>query len=62
MEILQSIMAFMKKRIRISRKSWGPAFIPTYLLTGIPGDGSHPLEQAAQNYGRVNNRGHWGPW
>ncbi len=34
----------------------GPTFIPTYLLN------SRLLEQAAQNYGRVNNRGHWWPW
>ena len=34
----------------------GPAFIPTYLLN------SERLEHAAQNYGRVNNRGHWWPW
>ena len=38
----------------------GPAFIPTYLLTGKPGHVSHPLERAAQNYGRGN--GHWWPW
>ena len=38
----------------------GPLFIPTYLLTGKPGHGSHPLEQAAQSYGR--REGHWWPW
>ena len=36
----------------------GPAFIPTYLLTGKPGHVSHPFEQASQSYGRVKNRGH----
>ena len=47
------------EKAHTSEMSLGPAFIPTYLLNGIPGDLSHPLEQAAQNYGRGN--GHWWP-
>ena len=38
----------------------GPAFIPTYFLTGKPGHENHPLEWAAQSYGR--GEGHWWPW
>ena len=34
----------------------GPAFIPTYLLN------SRAFEQAAQNYGRPGQGGHWWPW